>query len=244
MTNPQTNPLSSQLFTLKFPRSLGTYSTYAEVQAVVDTLADHQFAVQNTMIVGTDLKLMERVTGRRTWGRVIGSGILSGMWMGLFVGILFSLVGGQNALATVVLCVLMGAVFFTVWSVIGYAMSGGRRDFTSTTATIPMQFELLVEHTHADDARRILVEAGAVPPTSRPAVAVSPAPAREGRPSFGRPAETASAPPRPDDAARAHRPQYGAPAPGATVPPSPSAPGDVGEPRPVDPPREDHEPRA
>lgn len=233
MTNPQTNPLSSQLFTLKFPRSLGTYSTYAEVQAVVDTLADHEFAVQNTMIVGTDLKLIERVTGRRTWGRVVGSGILSGLWMGLFVGILFSLISSQNALATVVLCVVMGAVFFTVWSVIGYAMSGGRRDFTSTTATIPMQFELLVEHTHADAARRILVEAGAAPATPAPSVPTA-APSREGRPSFGRPAEP-SAPASSTASPRGDRPQYGAPAPD-TAPPRSAAPGPE-DPAPQDPPQ-------
>ena len=41
--------------------------------------------------------------------------------------------------------VLLGIVFFTVWSVIGYAMSGGKRDFTSMVAMIPMQYELLVE---------------------------------------------------------------------------------------------------
>src|SRR5699024_8265259 len=58
---------------------------------------------------------------------------------------------------------LMGIVFFTVWSVIGYAMTGGKRDFTSMTATIPMQYELLVEHKHADQARRILAESGAAP---------------------------------------------------------------------------------
>lgn len=212
MTNPQTLPLSNQLFRLKFPRSLGTYSTYAEVQAVVDTLADHQFEVQNTMIVGTDLKLIERVTGRRTWSRVIGSGVLSGIWMGLFVGILFSLLGGQM-LATVILCVVLGAVFFTVWSVIGYAMSGGRRDFTSMTATIPMQYELLVEHTHVEAARRILVETGAAPAPSTPSP-TAPAVPREGRPTFGRPADAPTATPAPGNGPeRGPRRQYGAPSP-------------------------------
>ncbi|UYG17001.1 hypothetical protein BRM3_00750 [Brachybacterium huguangmaarense] len=162
MTSPQNSPLDNQLFRLKFPRSLGAYGTYAEVQAVVDTLADHEFPVENTMIVGTDLKLIERVTGRRTWGRVIGGGVLSGLWMGLFVGILFSLFTAQ-VLTTVVMSMLMGIVFFTIWSAISYAMSGGRRDFTSMTATIPMQYELLVEHSHADRAREILGAAGTGP---------------------------------------------------------------------------------
>ncbi|WP_232820176.1 general stress protein [Brachybacterium sp. YJGR34] len=197
---PQTpqnaSPLTARLYDLEYPRSLGVYSTYQEVQSVVDTLADRQFPVQSTLIVGTDLKLMERVTGRRTWPRVISQGVLSGLWMGLFFGLLLLLITPGN-LMIVLTSILMGIVFFTVWSVMGYAMTGGKRDFTSMTATIPMQYELLVEHKHADQARRILAETGAVP--ARP-VPAAPAP---GYPQ--------SAPGQPSPGQHAHG-QYGAPA--------------------------------
>lgn len=164
MTQPRhpASPLTARLYDLEYPRSLGVYSTYQEVQAVVDTLADNHFPVQSTLIVGTDLKLMERVTGRKTWGRVVGQGALSGLWMGLFLGLLLMLITPSN-LMVVLTSVLMGIVFFTVWALIGYAMTGGKRDFTSMTSTIPMQYELLVEHKHADEARRLLVETGAAP---------------------------------------------------------------------------------
>ena len=193
------SPLTARLYDLEYPRSLGVYSTYQEVQSVVDTLADNQFPVQSTLIVGTDLKLMERVTGRKTWPKVIGQGVLSGLWMGLFLGLLFMLITPGD-LMIVLSSVLMGIVFFTVWSVIGYAMTGGKRDFTSMTSTIPMQYELLVEHKHADQARRILAESGA-----GPAVAPSPAAAPQTSPQangpFGSPAPTQGSG------------QYGAPAP-------------------------------
>ena len=184
MTQPKNSPLNSQLFRLEYPRSLGTYATYAEVQAVVDTLADKQFPVQHTLIVGTDLKLMERVTGRQTWGRVILGGILSGAWMGLFIGILFALFAPQPQV-TVISSVLIGIVFFTIWSVIGYAASGGKRDFTSMTSTIPMQYELLVEHRHADEARRLLVEEGAAQPFPRQSAAPLPHAELPGQPPEG-----------------------------------------------------------
>ncbi|WP_246482838.1 general stress protein [Brachybacterium halotolerans] len=165
MTQPQQqpSPLTARLYKLEYPRSLGTYSTYAEVQAVVDALADAEFPVENTMIVGTDLKLMERVTGRRTWGKVLLNGALSGVWMGLFIGLLLALFSG-HLVQTVISGVLFGVVFFTIWSAISYAATGGNRDFTSMTATIPMQYELMVEHSHAQAARSILLEAGATPP--------------------------------------------------------------------------------
>ncbi len=159
MTQQPRSPLQSRAFSLEFPQSLGTYHEYSEVQRLVDTLADAGFPVQNTLIVGTDLRLIERVTGRKTWTRVILGGALSGMWMGLFVGLLFSMLSEQW-LSTILSSVVLGAIFFTVWAVIGHATSGGQRDFTSMTATVPMQYELLVEHRNIMDARRILSEAG------------------------------------------------------------------------------------
>lgn len=216
MTTPQQpSPLTARLYNLEYPRSLGTYSTYAEVQAVVDALADAEFPVQNTMIVGTDLKVIERVTGRQTWGRVILNGVFSGAWMGLFIGLLLALFAGEF-LATIVSGVLFGILFFTVWSVIGYLMSGGRRDYTSMTATIPMQFELMVEHTHAEAARQILASTHAVPqsaakPEARPAAA--PAPGAAGRPAYGQPApEQSTEQPSSSSAAPSHTPSYGQPA--------------------------------
>ena len=72
---------------LEYPRSLGVYDDYAEAQRVVDYLSDQEFAVVTLAIVGTDLKSVERVTGRITRGKVAAAGALSGFWMGLFVGI-------------------------------------------------------------------------------------------------------------------------------------------------------------
>ncbi|ACU86178.1 PROBABLE TRANSMEMBRANE PROTEIN [Brachybacterium faecium] len=176
------SPLTARLYDLEYPRSLGVYSTYQEVQSVVDTLADRQFPVQSTLIVGTDLKLMERVTGRKTWPRVISQGVLSGLWMGLFMGLLLWFLNPSN-LMIIIPSIVLGIVFFTVWSVIGYAMTGGRRDFTSMTATIPMQYELLVEHKHAEQARQILAESGAAPaPVRSPAVGGAPRPGQHGAP--------------------------------------------------------------
>ncbi len=159
MTQQPHNPLQSRAFSLEFPQSLGTYQEYSAVQRMVDTLADAGFPVQNTLIVGTDLRLIERVTGRKTWGRVVLGGALSGVWMGLFVGLLFSMLS-DNWFSTILSSVVLGAIFFTVWAVISHVMSGGERDFTSMTATVPMQYELLVEHRNVMEARRILTDAG------------------------------------------------------------------------------------
>ena len=64
--------LSGQGLTLDYPMSLGTFEKYDQAQRAVDYLSDHEFPVENCMIVGTELKQVERVTGRLTRGRVAG----------------------------------------------------------------------------------------------------------------------------------------------------------------------------
>jgi hypothetical protein len=142
--------------TLDYPMSLGTYDKYADAQKSVDYLSDHDFAVENCMIVGTDLKQFERVTGRLTRGRVAGAGALSGMWMGLFVGLIFAMFGQGDNLVAVVSTVAFGAVFGVVWALIGYAATKGRRDFTSVSQVVATRYELLVEHKFAEQARALL----------------------------------------------------------------------------------------
>ena len=70
--------------------TVGSYTSYLDAQKAVDYLADQQFPVQMVSIVGNELKMVERVTGRLSYPRVALSGALSGMWFGLFVGVMLS----------------------------------------------------------------------------------------------------------------------------------------------------------
>ena len=143
-------------FTLQFPMSLGVYDKYEEAQRAVDFLSDNEFPVENCMIVGTDLKQVERVTGRLTTGRVAVGGLLSGVWLGLFVGLIFSLFGTGNGAAVIISTAIFGALFGLIWALVGYAATRGRRDFTSVSQVIATRYEVLVEHKHAEAARELL----------------------------------------------------------------------------------------
>jgi hypothetical protein len=144
--------------TLEYPMSLGVFEKYDEAQKAVDFLSDEQFPVQNCMIVGTELKQIERVTGRLTYGKAAGAGAVSGLWFGLLVGFLLSLFANSSTsfLGLIISSALFGAVFFAVWAVVGYAATGGRRDFTSVTQVVATRYEVLVEHKFAENARQIL----------------------------------------------------------------------------------------
>ena len=143
---------------LEFPQSLAVYDDYAAAQKAVDFLSDNHFPVQNCMIVGTELKQVERITGRLTTGRVALAGALSGLWLGLFVGLIFALFGDGNLLAIVGSTVLVGAVFGVIWALVGYAGTRGQRDFSSVSAVVATKYEVLVEHKHRETARELLAK--------------------------------------------------------------------------------------
>ncbi len=158
VTSPASTPgRPGPVLALDYPMSLGVFETYAEAQGVVDHLSDQEFPVEHCMIVGTDLKQVERVTGRLTTGRVALGGLLSGVWLGLFVGLIFALFAPTgDALVTVLGCVLFGAFFGLVWAVIGYLMTRGRRDFVSVSQVVATRYEVLTEHKLAQQARDLL----------------------------------------------------------------------------------------
>ncbi|MGH3371323.1 MAG: general stress protein [Nocardioidaceae bacterium] len=156
MSNPTNMPGSRAALHLDFPQSLGVYNEYADAQKAVDHLSDHGFPVENCMIVGTDLKQVERVTGRLTTGRVALGGALSGLWLGLFVGLIFSLFGTGQTLSIIASTALFGALFGVIWALIGYAATRGRRDFTSVSQVVATKYEVLVEHRHAARGKELL----------------------------------------------------------------------------------------
>src|ERR1700735_2016044 len=75
---------------------VGPSPTSAEAQRAVDYLSDQQFPVQQVTIVGVDLMQVERVTGRLTWPKVLGGGVLSGAWLGLFIGLVLGVFSNQG----------------------------------------------------------------------------------------------------------------------------------------------------
>ena len=150
----------AEIFELKYPQSLGIYDDYADAQRAVDYLSDNEFPVQNVLIVGTDLKQVERVTGRLTTPRVAFAGAASGAWLGLLVGLLLGIFvkGGATYATTVLTGIVLGVVFGSVWALIGYAATRGRRDFSSVTRVIPGKYEVLVEHKFLAQGQELLAK--------------------------------------------------------------------------------------
>lgn len=136
--------------------TVGSYTSYLDAQKAVDYLADQQFPVQLVSIVGNDLKMVERVTGRLSYPRVALSGALSGMWFGLFVGVMLSFFTPAGGPFSIITSVLMGAAFFMLFGIVTYATQRGKRDFTSTSQVVATNYDVIVAFEAAHEARRLL----------------------------------------------------------------------------------------
>ena len=134
---------------------VGSYDSYQQAQAAVDHLSDEKFPVENVTIIGSDLKMVERVTGRLTWGRAIGAGAAGGAWWGLFVGLLLGIFStdGGDWIGSVLTGLLIGLVFGAAFGGMGYAATRGRRDFTSTSKITASRYDIMCNPANAEDAR-------------------------------------------------------------------------------------------
>jgi hypothetical protein len=150
-------PQAGSMFELEFPQSVGIFNSYADAQKAVDYLADEKFAVQNLAIVGTDLKSVERVLGRKSWSTVLSSGVSSGVSTGLIVGIIMLIFTRPASVLVLILsCLALGVAIGLAFAAAGYAMTRGKRDFTSVTQTVATKYEVLCEHKVAAQAREML----------------------------------------------------------------------------------------
>jgi hypothetical protein len=122
---------------------VASYGTYEAAQRAVDYLSDAEFPVENLTVVGEDLQLVERVTGRLTYAKAAGAGAGSGAWLGLFFGILISFVARDAGFSVVIVAVLLGAAFGILLGIGSFALTGGRRDFSSFTQMVARRYVVL-----------------------------------------------------------------------------------------------------
>jgi hypothetical protein len=141
-------------------RAVASYSSYAEAQQAVDHLADEKFPVENVAIVAEGISLVEQVTGRLGWGQAALNGASAGAVTGALIGFiwgLFSLIQPvESGLMLALYGIGIGAVIGALIGLLFYALSGGRRDFTSHMHVQASSYTVLVEDELADRAAQLL----------------------------------------------------------------------------------------
>jgi len=138
--------------------AVAAYPTYAQAQAAIEHLSKGDFPIEDVTIVGTDLQLVERVTGRLTGGKLAGAGAASGAWFGLFVGLLMSFYGTRSGFALILVAIAIGALFGAVMGYLGYSVAKGKRDFTSASQVVARRYDVLCQPRTAEQARGLLAQ--------------------------------------------------------------------------------------
>jgi hypothetical protein len=132
---------------------LGTYSSHEAAQHAVDILAEHKFPVEHVTIVGTGLKLEERILGRWTLGRALLTGASTGAWVGLLIGVIFWIVSPW-VVGAVISAIILGIVFGAIFSAVAYFVQ--KRAYMSAPSVVADRYDILVDAEFAEEARRLL----------------------------------------------------------------------------------------
>ena len=140
---------------------VASYATYSEAQRAVDHLSDSSFPVEQTAIVGRDLSLVERVTGRMTKTRATAMGAVTGAWFGLFIGLFFGLFTvGPVWLSLVLAGLVIGAIWGGIFGFVAHLATRGQRDFASVSGIVAARYDVTVADTYAARARQLISSLG------------------------------------------------------------------------------------
>lgn len=183
------NPLNSRS-AARFPalpqgEAVENYSNYADAQRAVDLLAHADFPVKQLAIIGNDMKSVEVVTGKMSYGRAALGGAASGAWMGIFLGLVLFIFAPDGAGAPMVFAALLiGAGFGMLFGIVNYSIRRKRRDFSSVMQMVAVSYTVLAPSELVHRARNLLRgETPAAPAEPATPVSVPPTPAPTEPPS-------------------------------------------------------------
>ena len=142
---------------------VGQYRNYADAAAVVERLIEGEFPAGQIAIVGSDVKLVERVRSRLGYGRVAYSGAITGIWMGLIFAILIG--AGVEVSATgevaynaseFMAAIVIGAGIGMLFNILRFSFTKNRRGFISMAQSVASSYEVVVPESEAAAATKAL----------------------------------------------------------------------------------------
>jgi hypothetical protein len=140
-------------------QTIARYDRYEDAQRAVDHLSDAGFPVEGVEIVGSDLHLVEHVTGRLTPARAAMAGAGSGAWFGLFVGLLVGFfTTGPTWLGLVLGGAALGAAWGAVFGFVAHRATNGERDFSSARGLAVEHYDVTVPVADEQRARTLIAQ--------------------------------------------------------------------------------------
>lgn len=136
---------------------IGNYRSYETAMAAVDKAVDAGVDPRFLSIVGRDLRSVYRLRHRPSYAAVAGRGALQGAFFGAFIGLLISMMSGnQDMVMTLGSTVVMGAVIWVLFGVIGEVMRRKQLKYMVLPTTSAVSFDLVVDNAVADQVTSAL----------------------------------------------------------------------------------------
>jgi Heat induced stress protein YflT domain len=148
---------------------VATFAALGEVQDALARLADGGFPIDRATVVGTDLRLVERVAGRMTSPRAAGYGTVAGTWLGALIAAFAAIFTGTSFGAVLSMLfggIMFGALFGAVFGLVAYRFAGPRDGITTNLSLVASCYELRADASSVDRLRALLATAGAAPATA------------------------------------------------------------------------------
>ncbi|WP_035254396.1 general stress protein [Agrococcus lahaulensis] len=156
---------------------VASFETYDQAQAAIAKVSGAEAELKGLAIVGNDLKLVERITGRLTWGKVALAGAMRGLGFGAFIGLVYMLLVPE-AIASVLLFPLLGLAFGILLGVVTHSMTRRKRDYASVQQVLAARYDVVAPQQSAGRAMHIIGQRGGAaapvaaeqPPVQQPPV--------------------------------------------------------------------------
>lgn len=166
---------------------VGNYPSYDAAMVAIDKAVDAGVDPRFLSIVGRDLRSVYRLRHRPSYAAVAGRGALQGAFFGLFIGLLISMMsGGQGMAMTLGSTVVMGAVIWVLFGVIGEVMRRKQLKYAMIPSMSAVSYDVVVDNAVAGEVNSALGsqpkgQSTTPPPAAQPPAVQPPAepPARQ-----------------------------------------------------------------
>lgn len=140
---------------------IAEFLDYALAVDFVENLVKNDFPAAQIAIVGSDLRTVERLRGKLSYGRIALGGATTGAWMGLIIGLLFGagvdpvdpnqFTSTESTFSAVVIGAGLGMLF----NVIRFSLSKRKRGFISTSSVVASKYAVQVPSDLANQANAV-----------------------------------------------------------------------------------------
>ena len=160
---PNSRGRNARIAALSVPdgETVATFNNYAAAVDCVDQLIRHDFPAPMVAIVGSDLRTVERVRGRLSYGRVAMQGLITGSWLGLLISLFLPVGSGSSSSGFsgyTGAAIVIGAGVGMLLNIVRFSFTRSRHEFTSGSAVVAAEYNVVVPHSLAGQASAAMAE--------------------------------------------------------------------------------------